>query len=85
MPTRERTSSATASGGSAHLEWALLEALAVTGADRGPDSGIRCIRSTTGCQDRPLIFPAVKEDDSGRPDRSGFAHKQIHEGDPMCW
>ncbi len=25
------------------------------------------------------IFPAVKEDDGGRPDRTGFSHKQIHE------
>ena len=29
------------------------------------------------------IFSAVEEDDGGRPDRTGFAHEQIHASDPI--
>jgi hypothetical protein len=28
------------------------------------------------------VFPAVKEDDSGRSGRTGFANEQIHSSDP---
>jgi hypothetical protein len=65
------------SGGSAYLEWSLLEALAVLG-QIGDQTAVSLHSFDHGLPGPAAHIPAVKEDDSGRPDRTGFAHKQIH-------
>ena len=71
------------SGGSAHLEWALLEAFAEL-RQIGDQTAVLRHSFDHGLPGPAAHIPAVKEDDSGRFDRTGFAHKQIHESDPMC-
>jgi hypothetical protein len=71
------------SGGSSHLEWAPLQALAVVG-QIGNQTAVSLHSLDHRLPGPAAIFPAVKEDDSGRPDRTEFSHKKIHESDPMC-
>jgi hypothetical protein len=70
------------SGGSGHLEWAPLEALAVVG-QIGDQTAVSLHSFDHRLPGPAAVFPAVQEDDGGRPDRTGFSHKQIHVSDPM--
>jgi hypothetical protein len=69
------------SRGSAHLEWSLLEALPVLG-QIGDQTAVPLHSFDNGLPALAANFPAVKEDDGGRSDRTGFPHKQIHVSDP---
>jgi hypothetical protein len=68
-------------GGCVHLEWSLLGALPVLG-QIGDQTAIPLHSFDNGLPGLAAKFPAVKEDDGGRSDRTGFPHKQIHVIDP---
>jgi hypothetical protein len=68
-------------GGCAHLEWSLLDALPVVG-QIGDQTAIPLHSFDNGLPGSAANFPAVKEYDGRRSDRTGFPHKEIHVSDP---
>ena len=57
------------------------QALAVLG-QIGEQTAVLLQMFDHGLPGPATMFRAVKEDDSGRPGRTGFAHEQIHVSDP---
>ena len=68
------------SSGSAHLEWSLLETLAVVG-QIGNQAAVLLHSFDHRLPGPAAHVPAMKEHDGGCSDRTGFAHEQIHESD----
>jgi hypothetical protein len=64
-------------GGCAYVEWAPLDAPAMLG-QIGYQASVLLHSFDHRLPGPASHFPAVEEDDSGRPDRTGFPHKEIH-------
>src|ERR1700679_3825157 len=69
------------SGGCTHFEWPVLEALPVLG-QIGDQTAVLLHSFDHGLPRLAAEFPAVKEDNGGGADRTGFPRKQNHVSDP---
>ena len=70
-------------GSSAHLEWSELKALAVL-RKIGNQTMVSLHSLDHGLPGPAAHLAAVKKNNSGRPDRTAFAHEQIHVSDGIC-